>query len=485
MMRMNEEQQQGRGFSLTLALVLALPGAILTLVAIYELWPWMPVVSIALLLAGVMWVGQRWYISSQHHRLDLQAKRNRVGIVHESEQGFGYITESGYSGYSHVQALPDPVVESVAPQAETYPQTFSDMMRAGFVAPGADFIPGFDEQGQPVRLREMTSLGISGVPGSGKTVTTTLLMLEAIAKYNGAVRFLVVDPHMHVAGDESLAAKVQVLSPYFLTLEDVRMSVPADDRDYLALLERSDTLSNPLEGGEGLVWWMQVVQLEMDRRLHGKQGDVWVIVMDEFAAVMGSEASSSVASMLERLNQQARKVGMFALLVSQEWKATRTGGSELRHSIVSFIVHNTPEQIASLIVPSDVASLAPTMGRGQAVFHSLSTRATIRVPLTTELDARLFMMLYPPPVKARVLEEPGLPIITGEVKEIAPPKMVGQAPVEFSTVELREIRSLFLSGMSVRNIAKQVYRVRSGPDLETAEQKVQRALKWMVDSVAV
>ena len=106
---------------------------------------------------------------------------------------------------------------------------------------------------------------------------------------------------------------------------------------------------------------MKIVQMEMDRRKHGKTGMMWVIVMDEFAAIMSdNKTARPVGQVLEAINREARKMQMFSLLISQEWLASRLGGSELRHSAPSYLIHNTPESVAGLIVPSDIAASAPT-----------------------------------------------------------------------------------------------------------------------------
>lgn len=408
-------------------------------------------------------------------------------VVHESDQGFGYVSGGQVSGYSHAgQFSPSGMLALPAPgegdSACDYPHTFEDMVKSGYVAPGADFVVAFDEMGEPIRLPKFRSMGLSGGQGFGKTVTTLLIMLETIAKFNGRVRFLIADPHMYVAGEESLLAKVESLRPFFLSVDEIAQTVGPDDHDYRAALTRLSGLPNPTVGGEELIQWMHVVDLEFDRRTHGKQGNTWVIVMDEFAGIMSSDAAKPVSRILEKLNQQARKMDMFALLISQEWKATRTGGSELRHSIVSFIVHNTPEAIAELIIPRDEAPKAVKLDVGEVLVHDMGKTRQGRVPYTTEADAQRLVELYAPwrPLPMRITEVRQPEPAPEPVLALPETTHAVDVPMEFSEDELADVRDLYVQGLSEVDIAKSVYGVKSGPELAQAKIKVRQQLGWLV-----
>src|SRR5260221_900992 len=118
--------------------------------------------------------------------------------------------------------------------------------------------------------------------------------------------------------------------------------------------------------------------------------------MDAGAAVFSSSIGGEVAKLLEDINRQARKVNMFAVVISQEWKVSRTGSSEMRSAIVSYILHNMPESIAELIVPSDVARQTQRLDIGEAVVYANGSDKRGRVPYVTERDAERLVEQYAP-----------------------------------------------------------------------------------------
>jgi len=181
-----------------------------------------------------------------------------------------------------------------------------------------------------------------------------------------------------VAGEESLHAKTKSLEPFFMS--------------YF-------TLPNPvgLFGAEKEVEaWIEVWNTQFQWRMRGGEGPMWVMVIDEGAAVFSSSVSKKVSKLLENINRQARKVKMFAIVISQEWKASRTGGSEMRDSLVTFMLHNTPERISGLLVPSDVARQTPRLKTGEAILYCRGTDMRGMVPQASVGDAERLVKLYRP-----------------------------------------------------------------------------------------
>ena len=536
---MEPEQYPGIGrFDFYVAVVIAVLAVILGIVVVPVVWPQRVYIAWTTVALLALFVVLRFIMAWEHHRADILAKRNRARVVHESDAGFGYEHQGEIRGYSHTPAYepgtalmplpPDDAFPFEEQAPVSYPTTFKELALAGHVGPDRPFVLGFDElTGNPVQIPRITSLGIGGMQGSGKTVTTLLLMMEAVAKYNGRIRFIVTDPHMFVEGEEALMAMAQPLLPFFLSIAELHDTVPESDHEYHALLDRLENLPNPTIGGSELKGWMDVVRLEMERRLRGKTGLVWVIVMDEFVDIMSDEETAGpVALMLERLNQQGRKMGMFALLVSQEWKATRTGGSELRHSIVTFVLHNMAESIARLIVPPDVAHQAMSMDVGQAILHSRGMSKVVRVPYVNEQDAEWLMARYDPkPMKMQIreiskltierepnainapyteissasyTELPGLdhlplpePSREFQMEALQPRAQAAQQdtvspavnlPDGFSRTELEQIRQLFAEGMTETAIARQVYGVTARRAVAQATEHVHEQLVWMMNN---
>lgn len=382
---------------------------LLALIAI-ALWNYLMWIALTILLVGVVVAGLEVYMRWEKHQVEMLHLRNKAVLLHESEHGFGYLHNGQVQGYTHSVGLqqpysPPPPFGLLEPEPDM-PKTFGEMVGSGHVAPGLDYVLAYNEGGEPIKMPALTSIGIGGGQGMGKTVTTLSLMMQSVIKYNGRVRFLVLDPHKYVAGDESLSAKVSALLPFFLTLQDVRSTIPPDDTEYLATVGIADKagISSVVAGEDELEYWLGILELEMKRRLHGKEGDLWVIVADEFAALMDTDLAKRLARLLEKINQQARKVGMFALLSSVEWKATRTGGSELRHSIVSFIAHNMPKQISELVLPGDVASQTPTLDVGEVVVWNRGQSHRGRVPYASAEDAEKVVLLYYPRSRVQITE---------------------------------------------------------------------------------
>lgn len=458
-----------------------------------------------LFLTGVVWVA----IYLRGHWAKSSAKINRAKIIHETEQGASFLHDGEIIQHTHTGLLPTNVMdgefEEEGEREADYPKTFPEMVRDGYISPGADYVVAFDPvTGEAITWDRPTSLGIGGAQGTGKTVTTLSLMLQSVTRTNGQVRFLVADPHMQTNGEESLASKVEGLRPFFLTIDQIRETVPIDDQEYHALLDSFTGLENPTIGGEALEKWMVVVKTEMDRRLHGKDGDLWIIVIDEFSSVMRSSAARGVADMIETINQEARKMSMFAFLISQEWKGTRTGGTELRHSIASFVVHNMPPAIAELIVPFDVARKANTLTKGEVVFWTMGPSKRGMVPYTHSQDVLSMMLLYSPRPYRRgtsVREAPQIQAQRASTEVGWPATFPGQAayppmpplddiqtvqaapasdglPVGFDPKEVAATQAALLEGLSVQDTAMRVFGVRSA----WATDRVKNMLKWLVQN---
>ena len=473
----------------------------LAVLTVFALWPWKLWVVIGFMLLGMGIGGVRLYMIWEHHRVDILAKRNRAMVVHEGPSGFGFI----HNGQVHsvgagdaLAALPPPPPPTKVPAIEAefkedpelpeYPVDFNELMAKGFIAPGADFVLGFNIQtGEPVRLPTLTSMGISGMPGFGKTVTTLLILMQAIAKYNGKIKFLVSDPHMYVDGDESLASKIEPLRPFFLTIEDIRRTVPADDYEYHQLLTRLSSLSNPCSGGQDLLAWQQVVEMEMTRRMNGKKGDMWVTVIDEFIEVMDNPtAAKVVGKMLSKLNQQARKMRMFSLLISQDWKASMVGGNtDIRNSIATFLVHNTAESVANMILPASEAAKSLTLDIGEALIRVRGKTTHAKIPYTTQDDAETFVELYGPSQTAPVSDVSCYPTAVIEPEPDQPTSILVLLPDDFTFQETMDIQEAYISGLNETDIAKKVYGVKSGPQLAEAKIRVTACIKWMIQQADV
>jgi hypothetical protein len=256
----------------------------------------------------------------------------------------------------------------------------------GFLQPGADFVMAIDDNGRAIRKKKIGSLGIGGRQGVGKTVSMLSLVTQAIPKYDGNIKFLVVDPHMHIdpeeeEADNSLAVKLAALGPFLL-------KVPGME-------------NNPVSGGKKLMQWLQWLEKEYKERLGteekpGKKADCYIaVVIDEFGSLLNDpQIGNELVSLIVQINEQARKVKMFVLVASPTWKASRMGGTDLRNSIAAFVIHNMPSAIAGQIVDPDVARMTTHLKTGQAIIYDNGEAETGWIPFAQPIDLAYYVEKY-------------------------------------------------------------------------------------------
>lgn len=316
------------------------------------------------------------------------------------------------------------------------------------------FTIGTTEDGRVIELDEISSLGVGGVTGSGKTVSVVGLCTQAVVKYQGAVRFLVVDPHMHTGSPDALSARMSPLAPFYLDI---------------------GVLPNPVSGGGDLVTWLEYLTKEARDRIDGKVP--WdgrqkiVLVVDEFTAIMDDPALSPLLSrLLLLINEQARKVDMFALVSSPQWKASRVSGTEVRNTIASFLVHNMPPNIARQLVPCAEAETANRLTKGQAIFSSFGVVEVVRVPLRQA--ARILEDIEP------FLPEPAPTPVFGEVvsaeepEEDLPEPPITDIRAIWETYQILDRDLKYAEENIIRALAIDFY-----PEDPRGKEKVMRALK--------
>lgn len=377
-----------------LADAIVVAAVILVGAAVWALWQYFTLIGLVILIivfGGV--VG--WLVLKGYEKYaEIQHSREREGRVLGDTTGHGQV-----KGLVEAERSPlelERVGNTGAGNGGT--RTFTQALRGRELTRDEEVLVGYGEDGGPVYAKPQ-SLGIGGVQGAGKTVTTLNTVLSQIVFFNGNVRYLVVDPHMYADTGEELVTLMDGLWPFFLNPDEVRTSVSPDDHKYQALLDEFDKLDtpNPTEGGSELLQWCKLIRLEMERRLQGKKGPHWVVIIDEFSAVMqNSKVSKEVGALLEALNEQARKLHITVLLIGQVWKATRTGGSELRDTLPQFKAHRMSRAWAKLLMPEDVARKVERLPNYEIVLWYNGTDTRVRVPYTTQEDAANIARLYSP-----------------------------------------------------------------------------------------
>ncbi len=278
---------------------------------------------------------------------------------------------SGGSGATAAaQQLPAPSDQAAEPDtAPAGVPTFARLLGDGLIGPGRPLVLGA-LSGRPggeqlVRggLGTLYSTAIAGLPGAGKT--TTQRFVAAQSALSGA-RFVVVDPQAQ-AGDESLAATLAPLA--------------------------GCQLCEPAETERAILDAVRLVADLGERRAAGRDADRRPVLLwcDEATGLLGHSAiGPQLARLLEQIAQRYRKVGIFASISGQIWTASRTGGSELRDSLASVLVHRLKRSQARLLLPAGEAAAAERLAVGQVLLWRAGAGSveSLTIPNTTAEDVR-------------------------------------------------------------------------------------------------
>jgi len=88
--------------------------------------------------------------------------------------------------------------------------------------------------------------------------------------------------------------------------------------------------------------------------------------VDEWTALQRGELGAEIASVVEAVTQEGRKLEIDALLNGQRWSSTRGGGNDLRNTLTSAFVHRMRPEDARMLtglraeqLPKDMLQLAP------------------------------------------------------------------------------------------------------------------------------
>jgi hypothetical protein len=262
-------------------------------------------------------------------------------------------------------ALPEsPAAEEAASAIDLIVPTFAELFESRLIGAGLPLMIGYDyDSGQPHQgsWLDLYSCAVAGLQGSGKTTTELWIILQSVLH---VARLLVIDPHRDATQD-SLGGRLAPLASCFLH------PVAGDDaREILAVVK--------------------LARREVERRRRGLTGAPTILVVDEFTKMMrrSPEIKSELSACIEEIAQEGRKLGVFALLSGQLWKATAVGGTELRYSLASAFVHRIQEaQSRLLLVDQQYAKFTGTLKRGQAYFSDTNGDThLVQIPLTTAQD---------------------------------------------------------------------------------------------------
>lgn len=311
-----------------------------------------------------------------HHAAQIEAARNpplpppvagsRVIYHQHSEAGRGQVDRQA-------QALPAPPTSL----AFDKPPSLARLLKWGDIGPGKPLLLGYTRDAgnllQPITatMKDAYSIAVAGVPGSGKTVTTAYLAAQTALQ---GAKLLVVDPHGDAQGS---------LAEMLLSLRPALLEPPAvEEADILRVL--------------------QVARDEIVRRKHGATGAPWVLVADEWTALMRrARVSDLLAALVEQVAQEGRKLGVNLLVAGQVWTVDAAGGSPLRDAIASAIVHRSKPQQARALIPTagkEVAKLPPGEG---LLYRTNGDQVAVLIPMTTRADLEQVARMLPAPAEQR------------------------------------------------------------------------------------
>jgi len=211
---------------------------------------------------------------------------------------------------------------------------------------------------------QLLTLALGGLSGSGKTWTAVSITLQAMAAGH---RVVLADPHS--ANPEGLAARLAPVHPLLwrpvaTTDEEVGAAANAVERVMRARAEGRDTDLTPI-----------------------------TFVVDEFTKVMRGDLARVIASILEGITQEGRKLGVRAILLGQRWSASSTGGNaDLRDTIPDVLLHKMRRKDAAMLSgwPPDDLPDAAALAPGECFLLSDDGAVKVTQPFMTEADVAAF-----------------------------------------------------------------------------------------------
>ena len=318
------------------------------------------------------------------------------------------------------QALSVPTVDHVQ-QVPTFKQALAD-------ATGAALVLGYDQQAQPVHgtLDSLYSFGIGGMSGSGKSSTAVWLLAQSVLQ---GAKLIVIDPH--AGNSDSLASKLQPLFSSYLC------KVASTQAEMLQSVRYSQSIFNSRKSGE-------------------TQGQHHVIVVcDEWLACMRGDLQTEFQKLAESISQEGRKYGVIGCFLSQKWSIQKSG--DMRDTLTSHIICRTRPNLArqqtgllSSELPSDVMSL----DAGQ--FYLLDTFGELQkltAPYVSDADLTSLVLPTNSQTTSIPTEKTQRPAPIGSTQE------VGKTNLD---PEEARILQLFLDGLSISEITRQVSGAKSG-----------------------
>jgi hypothetical protein len=321
---------------------------------------------------------------------------------------------------------------------------------------------GQDGQGLWGDWNDLYSSAIGGLSGSGKSWAACNLLAQSALHGAG---LLLIDPD--ASNSESLSARLSPLASRFICdpAED-----DSDIQTVIALAAR---------------------EIERRRAAKDEQHSPLVIAIDEYAALTRGSAGDALAGLVEDIARRGRRLGVYAMCLSQVWQASRSGGGHTRDAFASaYLMRMRSKQAAMLSglptaeLPKDILELPSGQG------YLLTTKGEmIRIaqPATTPTDMQTVAALLPDNLhsQAEKVETGGpaggdgaaLGSEAGSGPEAArKPGATPAASHKPLSAQEAQILALAMEATPVSKIVEAVYGVKGGNRYAQRSQEVMRVI---------
>lgn len=391
-------------------------------------------------------LGDRRYLA---HLAELQATQAMTVAYYDAnkqpQHAIGTLTYSPTVSYpTSPKALSETITETTLVPSSSLQMALPSLTEILKSSPLNTLCYGFNTTGQAhyVPLKQLSSLGVGGLSGSGKTSTLVFLLAQLTTNLNA--QLIVLDPHGE--HDDSLLAKLRPLSSNII-------ASATTSRDTLKALDTWQDLFEQRKTGNTISYPV-------------------ILVTDEYLAMMrDATVKEKLTSIAESLAQEGRKYNFYGYFASQKWLSGRVG--DLKDTLSSHLIHRMPTSLAhyqtnlsTSELPTDVHSLE------QGSFYLLDTTGNITHLRCPYVDTNELMAL-PNATKA----------LSATVEPVAISSPVSLIPV-MPQIELTDREQLiydkFRDGMNVSDIIRDVYKVDGGKAYQTRSSEIQGLLRRLV-----
>ncbi|HEY7346989.1 MAG TPA: hypothetical protein VH599_01625 [Ktedonobacterales bacterium] len=348
------------------------------------------------------WHGPRVYYEREEKPARVVASRDGAWVALEKPvlpPGLQTLT------YSYEpRGLPAPA-SSVSVPPEAMPVTVRPvpstrtLIEQGALGRGQDILLGFDAEGNAIyrAWKQLKAILILGLQGGGKT-TTACWMLAQVVLSGG--RLAVIDKHAR-SEEDSLYAKLRPL--------EACLVCPVGDAPNTALqvLGVACAIFEARLAGEPCSFPLLLVVDEFSAILRqGESGGPWETVARELVALV------------EDLNFEGRKHQCYAICIGQATNASRNGGTEVRDTFNTRIVHAMREKQAQMLGLTEQQQQIARLERGQVYVDSEGAGEPffVQIPSLSEADLRLiaaYLRLPSPQANPTMPTLPPLPYKPG------------------------------------------------------------------------